>query len=190
MVDKSLDVPRELSRRTSYDVAHSTFGSSGGTRKSYITPDFGLLPDELCIRSICFSEEATKLCLAIKNSELPLSRLDRVALKTVLRAAGKYTILPNESRSTTPEVIVDLTARGLDQCWDRLPITANCCQYPIRLDKDELQRLRCSVSASMLAMCLLNGEILHNGRGRRLTFPNGGNQRLSPSCNGAMQHMQ
>jgi hypothetical protein len=62
----------------------------------------------------------------------------------------------------TPTVIADIEARGLDKPWDRLAIIANCCQYSVRLDSDALIQQRYSLSLSMLAMCLLNGEILNN----------------------------
>lgn len=61
-----------------------------------------------------------------------------------------------------PTVIADIEARGLSKHWDRLAIVANCCQYPLRLNGGALSRQRRSPSLSILAMCLINGEILNN----------------------------
>lgn len=68
----------------------------------------------------------------------------------------------HSSSSMTSTVIADIEARGLSKPWDRL---ANCCQYPVRLDGGALSRQCRSLSLSVLAMCLLNSEILDNGQG-------------------------
>jgi hypothetical protein len=63
-----------------------------------------------------------------------------------------------------PTIIDSIGMRYLRDSWDRLAIVANCCQYPIRLNKEEPRQKSCSLDLSMLALCLLNGEIIHNGR--------------------------
>ncbi|KAJ9129701.1 Heterokaryon incompatibility [Pleurostoma richardsiae] len=124
--------------------------------------DFGKIPGELCVASCTFSEQATRLCLALRSvgGLLPedFQQIDRV-----LRAAGRYTLLLDRSSCMTPTVIDDIEVRGLSNPWDRLALVANCCQYTIRLDSAALSRRQYSLSLSMLAMCLLNGEILNNG---------------------------
>ncbi|KAM0742719.1 hypothetical protein ACQRIT_002896 [Beauveria bassiana] len=67
----------------------------------------------------------------------------------------------------TATIVADIEARGLSKPWDRLAIVANCCQYSVRLDGDALSWQRRSLSLSLLAMCLLNGEILDNDDGSR-----------------------
>ncbi|KAH8586817.1 hypothetical protein B0O99DRAFT_678522 [Bisporella sp. PMI_857] len=62
----------------------------------------------------------------------------------------------------SPTVIADIEKRSLRDPWDRLAIAANCCQYQIRLSTGRLLQKAQSRSLSMLTMCLLNGEILHN----------------------------
>ncbi|KAK8119654.1 uncharacterized protein PG998_004280 [Apiospora kogelbergensis] len=62
----------------------------------------------------------------------------------------------------TPTVVTDIEERGLSNPWDRLAILANCCQYSTRLDVEALIQQNRSLSLSVLAMCLLNGEILDN----------------------------
>lgn len=123
---------------------------------------FGEIPGELCIPSTMFSKQATRLCLALDRvAGLPLPDTKRV--DGVLRAAGRYALMVHSSSSMTPTVIADIEARGLSKPWDRLAIIANCCQYRVRLDGGELSRRGLSPSLSVLAMCLLNGEILNNG---------------------------
>ncbi|KFH40309.1 hypothetical protein ACRE_090290 [Hapsidospora chrysogenum ATCC 11550] len=122
---------------------------------------FGEIPGELCIPSITFSTQATRLCLALRRlAELP--RLDTKRVEGVLRAAGRYKLMVHGSSPMTPIVIADIEARGLSKPWDRLAIVANCCQYSLRLDGGALSRRGRSPSLSVLAMCLLNGEILDN----------------------------
>ncbi|PTB40445.1 hypothetical protein M441DRAFT_90659 [Trichoderma asperellum CBS 433.97] len=92
--------------------------------------------------------------------ELPPDDVCRV--NDVLRAAGRYTEMLPKSSAMTPTIVADIEARGLLKPWDRLAILANCCQYPVRLDYEALNKQRRSLSLSILAMCLLNGEILDN----------------------------
>jgi hypothetical protein len=121
---------------------------------------FGEIPGELCISSVTFSAQATRLCLALRRVQ-GLSLLETQQIDAVLRAAGRYTLMLNSSSSMTPMVIADIESRGLLNPWDRLAIAANCCQYPVRLDIGNLSRQSHSPSLAMLAMCL-NGEILDN----------------------------
>ncbi|KAH7308941.1 hypothetical protein B0I35DRAFT_490832 [Stachybotrys elegans] len=127
--------------------------------------DYGLfdkLPGELCVKSVTFSTEATRLCLAFRRTAGEMLPEDISCISDVLRAAGRYTDMLHEASPMTPTVVADIEARGLSDPWDRLPIIANCCQYPIRLDGEKLRLESRSLSLSVLAMCLLNGEILNN----------------------------
>nr|XP_036584417.1 ATP-dependent DNA helicase [Colletotrichum truncatum]KAF6793935.1 ATP-dependent DNA helicase [Colletotrichum truncatum] len=123
---------------------------------------FGEIPGELCILSVMFSVQATRLCLALREVA-GLPPLDVKRIDGVLRAAGRYALMVHSSSSMTATVIADIEARGLSKPWDRLAIVANCCQYPVRLDGGALSRRGRSPSLSVLAVCLLNGEILDNG---------------------------
>ncbi|KAI3331465.1 hypothetical protein HD806DRAFT_477421 [Xylariaceae sp. AK1471] len=117
---------------------------------------FGNVPGELCIKSVDFHRQATRLCLALQVYELK-------GIDKVLRAAGEYRLLLQSSDSMTARVINDLKIRHLKYALDSLPIIANCCQYPDRLNIGSRHSLAHSLSLSILTMCLLNGEILHNG---------------------------
>ncbi|KAF4958402.1 hypothetical protein FSARC_11036 [Fusarium sarcochroum] len=127
---------------------------------------FSDVPNELCIGSEQFCRASTELCLWAAKE---LQRDDIFHhTKEILRVAGKYTLLLDRSMPMTPRVIADLQTRGLKDAWDRLAIIANCCQYTIRMDQTQMQGPK-SLSISILAMYLLNGEILFN-RSREHSF--------------------
>ncbi|KAI0517836.1 hypothetical protein F5B22DRAFT_602674 [Xylaria bambusicola] len=122
---------------------------------------FGEIPGELSINSSDFSKKVTSLCRDIQNT-LPLVEKREKMIESILSAAGRYTTLLDESQTMSPTIIADVEKRGVKHVWDRLPIVANCCSYPVRMDIENLRKSRHSVSLSMLTMCLLNGEILNN----------------------------
>ena len=126
---------------------------------------FGDVRGELCIRSVEFSREATRLCLAFRHVQ-PQTREEGEAGSYVLGTAGRYAVLLKGSDPMFATVVADVERRGVKNPEDRLSIAANCCRYPIRLNTRELQRNVPSLSLSKLAMCLLNGEILYNGRAK------------------------
>ncbi|UPK92191.1 hypothetical protein LCI18_003126 [Fusarium solani-melongenae] len=117
---------------------------------------------EICIKSVDFCKTSTELCLAVQ-AQTPRQAVVSYHAEQVLAVVGKYTVLLDRSKSMTPSVITAIQRRSLGDAWDKLAIIANCCQYAIRMDNLELKRMSRSLSLSMLAMCLLNGEILHNG---------------------------
>ncbi len=124
---------------------------------------FGKIPGKLYVKSVRFSEQATRLYLELQKAARLLSQDDVYRIDSVLRATGRYVLMLHELSAMTPTVITDIEARGMADSWDRLAIVANCCQYSIRLDRNALIQQRRSLSLSILAMCLLNGEILNNG---------------------------
>ncbi|KAH7313993.1 hypothetical protein B0I35DRAFT_394947 [Stachybotrys elegans] len=125
-------------------------------------PVFGKIPGELCVSSHIFSTEATRLCMALRNVAEKLPPVETCWVDNMLRAAGRYKVMLPKSSAMTQAVIADIEARDLLLPWDRLAIVANCCQYSVRLDSEALNQQRESLSLSVLAMCLLNGEILDN----------------------------
>ncbi|RYP61455.1 hypothetical protein DL770_009779 [Monosporascus sp. CRB-9-2] len=124
---------------------------------------FGQIPGELCINSVEFSDQATRLCQAFRHAESQTPEEKR-AIRAITTRAGRYTVLLKESESMAPAIIADVGSRGVSDPWDRLAIVANCCSYPKRLHIQQLREKGHSLSLSMLAMCLLNGQILHNRR--------------------------
>lgn len=123
---------------------------------------FRAIPGELCVQSATFATETTRLCLALRKMTGELQPKDICWIDDVLRAAGRYATMLHGSSAMTPTVVADIEGRGLSKPWDRLPIIANCCQFSVRLDSGVLRRQHRSLSLSVLAMCLLNGEILDN----------------------------
>ncbi|KAK0613254.1 hypothetical protein B0T14DRAFT_569325 [Immersiella caudata] len=138
-------------------------------------PAFGNVRGELCIRSVDFFEQATRLCSAFeariakrgrifKPRGLPSIKTMNTTIRNILDRAGRYKILLNSSEPMTPRIISDLYKKEITQKWDLLSIAANSCGYAIRLNGCELKNRKASLGLSILAQCLLNGEVLHNGR--------------------------
>ncbi|KAL8335578.1 hypothetical protein RB598_009661 [Gaeumannomyces tritici] len=125
----------------------------------------GRIPGELCVKSVTFSEQATLLCRALRGVAGYLAADQMRQIEDVERAAGRYQLLVSKSSSMTPRVLADVESRELSQPWDRLAIAANCCRYPVRLNTEALSQRNHSISLSLLAMCLLNGEILDDDDG-------------------------
>ncbi|KAI1330310.1 hypothetical protein F5Y16DRAFT_408762 [Xylariaceae sp. FL0255] len=122
---------------------------------------FGDISGELCVNSQRFSIQTTKFCLAFRST-FNQTRQNKDMVDSILNKAGRYTMLLEESRTMTPQIISDVEGRGVKQVWDRLAIVGNCCSFPVRMDIERLQENGQSLSLSMLAMCLLNGEMLDN----------------------------
>ncbi|SPJ71021.1 uncharacterized protein FTOL_00749 [Fusarium torulosum] len=137
-------------------IAHSATLNHQKTSKHV-----GSLEGEFCISSAILYEQTTKLCLAYSNHQPPPRYLSSVLLR-----AKRYTVLLTEESSApvsmSPTIIEDVASRTLEREWDILAIVANCCQYSNRLDSTKLQHGKQSLSLSLLALCLINGEIFSN----------------------------
>ncbi|KAI1172511.1 heterokaryon incompatibility protein-domain-containing protein [Nemania sp. FL0916] len=147
------------------------------TRNFLGRPLLGTLPGEICIKSTEFRRHATQFCLRYKEKWPEMA----ATCNRILATAGKYNVLLQDdhlsstyssiSRSMTPTVLADLGRRGILAESDRLAIAANCCSYTTRLDTTALNKCGGSLSLSILALCLLNGEIMENDpRPRRGTL--------------------
>ncbi|KAK3376265.1 hypothetical protein B0T24DRAFT_572924 [Lasiosphaeria ovina] len=132
---------------------------------------FGGVDGELCIRSVQFFKEATRLCLASlrhidehQGSPVPRwMRKKKNGLQKILNRAGRYQYLLTYSQPMTPRIIADIDKKSITKPWDMLAIVANSCGYAIRFNAEKLRGSEASLSLSILAQCLLNGEVLHNG---------------------------
>ncbi|KAK6956293.1 hypothetical protein Daesc_001568 [Daldinia eschscholtzii] len=122
---------------------------------------FGEVYGELSIGSVDFSSEATRFCAAFRNTQNPTLG-ESLKLVSILNRTEKYTETLQESEPMYPAIIANVEARGATNPWDRIPIVANCSDYPVRLDVQKLEKENHSLSLSMLATCLLNGEIFYN----------------------------
>ncbi|KAK1464843.1 hypothetical protein CMEL01_12198 [Colletotrichum melonis] len=133
---------------------------------------FGNVVGDISISSREFQTESTKLCQAciMAEEDGSVPGLSDVA-ERILKTAPNYEFLLRETMpdgrysapwSQSPRIIKDIESRGSKFCHDRLAIVANCCQYSIRLDDAILRQGSHSMSLSMLALYLLNGEIMEN----------------------------
>ncbi|KEY71888.1 hypothetical protein S7711_09756 [Stachybotrys chartarum IBT 7711] len=132
-------------------------------KRSFGTRLFDDISGELCMNIVNFSYEATRLYLAFKTMKFPPHQAEE-AIQQIITTAGRYTLLLGKHESTSPTIISDIGRRNVEQQWDRLAITANCCQYSTRLDTRGLRQKEQSISLSMLDLWLLNGEIFCNKR--------------------------
>ncbi|KAI1374157.1 hypothetical protein F4677DRAFT_181956 [Hypoxylon crocopeplum] len=130
-------------------------------------PRLGDVDGEVCIKSIDFRKRATEFCLSYREKSENKDTCDRI-----LKTAAKYNVLLSEessptglrsvSRSMSPTILSDIAARGITLESDRLAIAANCSGYSTRLDTNSLNCDSSSLSLSILALYLLNGEIIEN----------------------------
>ncbi|KAF4919318.1 hypothetical protein CGCVW01_v007967 [Colletotrichum viniferum] len=128
---------------------------------------FGTAVGELCVQSIEFHRQVTQLCLVCKKQRPNLAAI----ADCILARASNYEILLRDTApyaqyltrwSQSPRVIKDIEPLGSKFPSDRLAIVANCCQYSIKLDDVKLRRGDHSVSLALLALYLLNGEMIKN----------------------------
>ncbi|KAK0707724.1 hypothetical protein B0H67DRAFT_647878 [Lasiosphaeris hirsuta] len=140
-------------------------------KRSYCPSVFGQVDGELRISSTAFSIQVTRFCQALpprlspRISAQEKDNMDQI-IKCLTDTAGRYSILLKTSDSMTPIIVGNVENRGVTDCWDRLPIVANCSRYKTRLDEEQLKKIGHSLSLSMLAMCLLNGEVPDNAKRR------------------------
>ncbi|KAL7623278.1 hypothetical protein AAE478_006959 [Parahypoxylon ruwenzoriense] len=127
---------------------------------------FNNIPDELCINAVDFFDQATRFCVAFRDSR-PSAPEEGIMIENILGKAERYRVLLKKSESMALRIIRNILEKDIHDPWDRLSIAANCCGYPDRLDVHELRQRNYSPSLSMLTMCLLNGQILHNGLASR-----------------------
>ncbi|KAF5681222.1 hypothetical protein FHETE_11 [Fusarium heterosporum] len=123
---------------------------------------FSDVPNEICIGFEQFCKTSTEFCRWAAQEIQGDDMLHHT--KEILQVVGKYTVLLDRSMPMTPTIITDIQKRGLTNPWDKLAIIANCCQYAITTDGQQIQESK-SLSISILAMYLLNGEILSNHPG-------------------------
>jgi hypothetical protein len=131
---------------------------------------FGSVPGELCVNSANFRTEVTRFCQAYQQ-EFGSDQEDMRICNEILERAVKYTIRLREKtedggeiirKPMSPAILADIGARQITKPWDRLAIVANCCNYDIRLNANELSDRRFSQSLAMFTQHLLNGEIVNN----------------------------
>ena len=132
----------------------------------------GDLPDELVINSARFKNYATLFCLAyprMKNDESIKQQCSQI-----LERAGRYSILNKQEleyrkcriqKTMTVSILKDLVRRDIKYKSDLLAIIANTCDYGTRFSTTEDKCVERSLSLSILALYLCNGEIIQSRKG-------------------------
>ena len=126
---------------------------------------FGRISGELEIHSATFRIAVSHFILAYENTH---HRCHETVFK-----AKQYNIMNRSSSSDcsnmlfngmSPIILSDILHRDVKDCDDILPILANCCDYTIRLDPNNLVKSRLtSLSTCILVLYFLNGELISNG---------------------------
>ncbi|KAF2023777.1 hypothetical protein EK21DRAFT_118436 [Setomelanomma holmii] len=130
----------------------------------------GSLQGEVVIKSDELKTYATLFCLACCNTLRPDLDINKQC-KRILSKAGKYNILNKcqytreDQRSMTIRIMKDLDDRRLWDPTDLLPIVANVCGYDTRLATKKQEFKEHSLSMSILALYIANGELFANLRG-------------------------
>ena len=135
--------------------------------RPHIPSKFGGTPGELEVNSANFREAATLFCLAYRRKLNNIEEEDSITCDRVLAGAKRYQILHKYNKMSegmSPTIFSDIGDRGITVPSDLLAIAANCCDYSIRLDTQNLNAAGCSLSLSILALYFLNGEIIKNGK--------------------------
>lgn len=130
----------------------------------------GDLSGELVVNSADLRKYATLFCLAYRERMGQDPDVQEECNK-VLRKAVKYSVLHKYDRGATgsrirkamsPTVFHDLSHRMIKHASDIPTLSANCLDYPTRLDPTRVKRSRSSLSICILALYLTNGEIINN----------------------------
>ncbi|KAL9137057.1 MAG: hypothetical protein Q9175_001735 [Cornicularia normoerica] len=126
------------------------------------------IPGELQVNSAAFHVESTRFCLAFLRKAGDERQSDRARCEDILKRAGRYNVLYQHgylaSKAMSPFIFADIGSRNISVASDLLAIAANCCDYSVRLNTKSLNRTSCSLSISILALFLLNGEVIMTHR--------------------------
>ena len=131
------------------------------------------IPGELQVKSVVFHEQSTLFCLALLQKKGEEWQDGHTKCEDILGKAGKYNLLYQHGylarqgsarRAMSPFIFTDIGNRDISVAPDLLAIAANCCNYSIRLNTKSLKGTFHSLSMSILALYLLNGEIIMNDK--------------------------
>ena len=129
------------------------------------------IPGELQVNSVEFHEQSTLFCLAFLRKRGEEWQGGRKKCGDILNRAKRYSVLFEHGdlvghgiarKAMSPSIFKDIGSREISVASDLLAIAANCCNYSVRLNTKSLGSTSCSLSISVLALYLLNGEIIMN----------------------------
>ncbi|KAF4871757.1 hypothetical protein CGCSCA1_v009115 [Colletotrichum siamense] len=119
---------------------------------------------ELSIKSVDFMGAVTLFCEEYQKAKRHPNGEETRVIQNILSKTRKYTVILPKYAFMFPAIASDLSKRELKEPWDILAIIANCCQYSLYPDIQTLRQNSASRDLSILAMCLINGEVLNNNR--------------------------
>lgn len=125
--------------------------------------DFDKIPGELLVNVSRFREQVTAFCLGQgETMRWPSTEI----LQKAKRYVAYNTFLMDTFPTTTYSVLVDICNRSIQKDHDRIALLANALRFSTRLDTSDRSPLVTSddysLSTALLALVLLNGEILSN----------------------------
>ena len=127
------------------------------------------IPGELQLNSANFHNQSTLFCLAFLRKAGEEWQGGRKKCEHILSRAKKYSVVYGDlarhglsRKAMSPSIFKDIGSRKISVASDLLAIAANCCNYSVRLDTKRPGGTSCSLSISILALYLLNGEIIMN----------------------------
>jgi hypothetical protein len=146
---------------------------ASGLRKPLVHNKLGWLRGEVVVRSDELKTYATLFCLACRNAmrkhpgivKQSTEILKKVAKYNILYKYHQYAKAVDAKESMTIKILKDLDDRESKYRTDLLPIVANVCAYDVRIATTEKGFKKKSLSLSILALCIANGELLANFRG-------------------------
>lgn len=127
-----------------------------------------LVPGEISVRPSEFITQAVMLCDVMRQQHMTTKKklgveetemIDQV-LQAVVHDEPFWVSGPT-GPSISP-LVTAVVSKDIAKPWDRVAILGNCCRYSMRLESQYLQHKGASLSLSILALVLLNGEVLNN----------------------------
>jgi hypothetical protein len=127
---------------------------------------------EISFGATNFREVTTIFLLALRK--LPSTQRQQKSTK-LLEIFGKYNVLYDltkfaQGKAMSFRVVADVHKRDASEDYDKLSIAANSCDYATRFNAMDMAKTAYSVNLCTLAMILLNGEIIANGK-EHLSLP-------------------
>ncbi|KAJ9625629.1 hypothetical protein H2203_004388 [Taxawa tesnikishii (nom. ined.)] len=172
MVASSVDISGRILCRKGY-VFVNPYASADGKKLRSDTKMFGSISGELQIPAYRLKQAATHLSLACGLEQISefstlrdvVARLKQYNLLNSLRVPDHSGSQVSVYRSSTHYVLEDLVRHTECQyAEDLLAMAANCLKYSERLDTYRCAEGRYSLSACIVTLCCMNGEVFVGDR--------------------------
>lgn len=150
---------------------------SSGLYKQNDTEVFGNTANELVVSASGFRAQTTRFCIAYLGCDSLTRKASRRRCLLILKRAKSYMMLrkygwqindPGRGLVMSTRILADLCRRSGSIPSDMLAIMSNSCGYAARLQSKQLEAEGFnSLSLAILALFVLNGEILQNWQAKR-----------------------